>query len=151
MKKNNFSTLWLFAFGFLIGIVVYNTLYMSKIETLINEKEYLSAQLEDYRIKFKKLEESKQKEEIPVLNQISPVMLNNNEEFLPKNEIDQYIKVLLKNQIGKELNKIDVDLIYNGLNRRFLKFKDGEYQLQIRSIIVTDTMYIYYLVEKTIS
>lgn len=151
MKKNNFSTLWLFAFGFLIGIVVYNTLYMSKIETLINEKEYLSAQLEDYRIKFKKLEESKQKEEIPVLNQISPVMLNNNEEFLPKNEIDQYIKVLLKNQIGKELNKIDVDLIYNGLNRRFLKFKDGEYQLQIRSIIVTDTMYIYYLVEKTSS
>ncbi|NLM13825.1 MAG: hypothetical protein GX209_08800 [Epulopiscium sp.] len=151
MKKNNFSTLWLFAFGFLIGIVVYNTLYMSKIETLINEKEYLSAQLEDYRIKFKKLEESKQKEEIPVLNQISPVMLNNNEEFLPKNEIDQYIKVLLKNQIGKELNKIDVDLIYNGLNRRFLKFKDGEYQLQIRSIIVTDTMYIYYLAEKTSS
>ncbi|WP_341877063.1 hypothetical protein [Defluviitalea saccharophila] len=149
MKKRNFSVLWIFIFGFLIGIAFYNTIYMSKIESLINENEYLSAQLEDHRVKLKKLEESNQKKETPVLNQISPIMLNKNEEFLPKNEIDQYIKVLLKNQIGKELNQIDVDLIYNGLNRRFLKFKDGEYQLEIRSIIVTDTMYIYYLVQKT--
>lgn len=149
MKKINFSGFWIFVFGFFIGITSYNTMYMYKIENLINENEHLTAQLEDYIVKLKKLEESSQKKEIPVLNQISPIMLNKQEELLPKNEIDQYIKVLLKNQIGKELSKIDVDLIYNALNRRFLKFQDEEYQLEIRSIIVTDTMYIYYRVEKS--
>ena len=82
MKKRNFSVLWIFIFGFLIGIAFYNTIYMSKIESLINENEYLSAQLEDHRVKLKIEEQSKK--ETPVLNQISPIMLNKNEEFFRK-------------------------------------------------------------------
>lgn len=148
MKKVNFSVLWIFTFGFFIGITTYNTIYMYKLENLIKENEYISAQLEDSIIKLKKIETANQEKKIPILNHISPIILNKNEDILPKNEIDLYIKVLLKNQIGKDLNKIDVDLIYNGLNRRILKFESGEYQLEIKTILLTDTMYIYYLITK---
>lgn len=148
MKKINLSAFWIFIFGFIVGITSYNTIYMNKIDRLIKENEYLFAQLKDSLTKLEKIEAANQKKETPILKHISPIIQNNDAILLPKDEIDQYIKVLLNNQLGKELNKIDAELIYSGLNRRILKFKDGEYQLEIKSIILTDTMYIYYSVEK---
>ncbi|WP_058485076.1 hypothetical protein [Defluviitalea phaphyphila] len=149
MKKLRLSSFYLFLFGFIIGVIFYNTLYMYKMENLIKENEILSADLEENLIKLKKLETLTQKKETLSLNNILPIFLNEEEEnIIPQDEIEQYIKILLNNQIGKELTAIDVDLIYNGLNNRILKFKDGEYQLEIKSIILTDTMYIKYNVKK---
>ena len=65
-----------------------------------------------------------------------PININKTDSIIPKNDIDQYIKVLLNNQIGKEVKNIDINLIYNALNNRILKYQDGNYQLKIKSILL---------------
>lgn len=44
-----------------------------------------------------------------ILKDIVPVNTNKDEPVIPKNEIDQYIKLLLNNQIGKEV-KISISI-----------------------------------------
>ncbi|NLK20487.1 MAG: hypothetical protein GX308_00040 [Epulopiscium sp.] len=149
MRTIRFSALWIFIFGFVMGTTSYNTLYMHKLDEIIKENEYLSAKLEDSLTKLEKLKTIPKEKETPILNEIYPIIQNNDVHLFPKNEINQYIKILLSNQLGKELNKIDINLIYNALNRRILKYEDGEYKLEIKAIVLTDTMYIYYTIEKT--
>ena len=121
---------------------------MHELEKLINENEILSARLADNLIKINKLENTNSKKEKVILNEILPININKTDSIIPKNDIDQYIKVLLNNQIGKEVKNIDINLIYNALNNRILKYQDGNYQLKIKSILSTEIMYIYYSVEK---
>lgn len=146
--KNKISIIWIFILGFIIGMMVNNMLYMYRLETLMDENEKISIKLEESIAKLNQLEKNNHKIEKPILNEIFPIHLNNDEMIIPINDIEQYIKVLLNNQIGKELNKIDINLIYNALNNRILKYDDGNYQLKIKTILSSDIMYIYYSVEK---
>ncbi|NLJ88335.1 MAG: hypothetical protein GX327_06065 [Epulopiscium sp.] len=146
--KKRLSIIWIFILGFIVGMMTNNLIYMHELEKLINENEILSARLADNLIKINKLENTNSKKEKVILNEILPININKTDSIIPKNDIDQYIKVLLNNQIGKEVKNIDINLIYNALNNRILKYQDGNYQLKIKSILSTEIMYIYYSVEK---
>jgi len=146
--KKRLSIIWIFILGFIVGMMTNNLIYMHELEKLINENEILSARLADNLIKINKLENTNSKKEKVILNEILPININKTDSIIPKNDIDQYIKVLLNNQIGKEVKNIDINLIYNALNNRILKYQDGNYQLKIKSILSTEIMYIYYSIEK---
>jgi len=146
--KKRLSIIWIFILGFIVGMMTNNLIYMHELEKLINENEILSARLADNLIKINKLENTNSKKEKVILNEILPININKTDSIIPKNYIDQYIKVLLNNQIGKEVKNIDINLIYNALNNRILKYQDGNYQLKIKSILSTEIMYIYYSIEK---
>ncbi|NLM47650.1 MAG: hypothetical protein GX198_02415 [Epulopiscium sp.] len=147
MKKTS-SILWIFILGFIGGMMSNHMLYMHELEKSLNENEILSTKLADSLIKLNQLENNDFKKEKLILKDIVPVNTNKDEPVIPKNEIEQYIKLLLNNQIGKEVKNIDIHLIYNALNNRILKYQDGNYQLKIRAILVSEMMHIYYSVEK---
>jgi hypothetical protein len=144
MKTFKHIHIGLFVLGYLLGIISFNILYMQQMEKIMKTNEQLISELKVKKIKLENLQQTQQKNQTPIIDDIVLILENKAPEIIPKSEIEQYIKILLNHLIGKPLNTIDGQLIYKSLNKRIFRFEDGQYQLEIRCIIVAETVYIYY-------
>ncbi|KYH28987.1 MULTISPECIES: hypothetical protein [Clostridium] len=136
-KYFTFFSLGLFL-GVILGVVFINLLVSYRIDSYIKEIKYLKTTIDEEKARLEKLEEAIDKKK-PLVKEI------NVELSFPENEQDDIVKIALQKHIkekfdgiiGKDVDKIDGDILCQMLDKRIMKLDGKEYQLKIEKIIIS--------------
>lgn len=143
-KKRYFTFFSLGLFiGIIMGVVIINFFISYKIDAYIKEIQHLNTIIEEDNVKLKKLKESNN-------NKLLVKSINVNIEFKDKEQEDEIVKIDLEKHIkqkfngliGKEVDKIDGDILYEAVDKRIMKLYGREYQLRVTSIIISQEIMI---------
>ncbi|MBE6044818.1 MAG: hypothetical protein E7216_11390 [Clostridium thermopalmarium] len=115
-----------------------NLLVSYRIDSYIKEIKYLKTTIDEEKARLEKLEEAIDKKK-PLVKEI------NVELSFPENEQDDIVKIALQKHIkekfdgiiGKDVDKIDGDILCQMLDKRIMKLDGKEYQLKIEKIIIS--------------
>ncbi|MFT5875559.1 MAG: hypothetical protein ACI8WT_004552, partial [Clostridium sp.] len=71
------------------------------------------------------------------------VTLENEEDELTRIILQKHIKEKVDKFIGKEVDKMDADMMWEILDKRIMKIKDKEYRLKVRKLVISQTLHIW--------
>ncbi len=127
--------------GCLIGVVLINALMSYRIDKYHEEIEHLKNDIEDKDIRVKKLEESINKWRMVLKDIKVNIEFEGNE--IDKIELIKHIKEKYNILLGKEVKKIDIDMVEGIINNRIMKLDNEEYKIIVKKIILTDILELW--------
>lgn len=130
--------------GFLASTIVMTIIISNHIESYHQIIKQLESNVVDKETRLQKLEESlyqAKNEQQYILKEVKIQLLC--EDEIDKITFIQHIKQKYTILLGKELNKIDMDIIDQVIDRRIFKVKDKEYQLFVKKVTLTDILSIW--------
>jgi len=127
--------------GGLIGILAFSCLISYRIDQYHEKINTLEAVIEDKDTRLKKLEETINKKKL-IVKKIE-VTLENQEDELTGITLQKHIKEKVDKFIGKEVDKIDADMMWEIIDKRIMKINDKEYRLKVSKLVVSETMHIW--------
>jgi hypothetical protein len=130
-----------FLIGGLIGIVTLNCFISYRIDQYHNKIKSLELIIGDRDLQLKKLEDTIDKKRLVVRN--VDVILEDKEDELTKITLQKHIKEKLNKFIGKEVNKIDSDMLWEIIDQRILLIKDKEFSFQVNKLVISETIQIW--------
>lgn len=116
-----------------------------RIENYHQIIKQLESDVADKETRLKKLEESLnkvQQQKEKVLKDIV-IELICNEDEIDKIVFIQSIKQKYNILLGKDIDKIDMDIIDQIIDKRIFKVGDKEYQLSVKKIVLTDILQLW--------
>lgn len=131
--------------GFLLGVFSITMLVSYRIENYHQIIKQLESDVADKETRLKKLEESLnkvQQQKEKVLKDIV-IELICNEDEIDKIVFIQSIKQKYNILLGKDIDKIDMDIIDQIIDKRIFKVGDKEYQLSVKKIVLTDILQLW--------
>ena len=134
--------------GVLLGSVIIMMLVSYRMDECYEKIAYLDKTIEEKDNKLDKLEKSINNSEL-VLKDIE-IILNWKMEHvnqIDSIEIEKAIKEKYNLLLGKEVKSIDIELLEQIIDKRILKFDDGEYKLKVAKIVLTDILKLWVEVE----
>ncbi|SNX54745.1 hypothetical protein [Thermoanaerobacterium sp. RBIITD] len=140
MKKyaKSFSVLLI---GIIIGGAIVNFINGILIEKITFEKESYKMNNLMLHEKIDKLNESLKSQSYKVVTDITPRVNSSNNKI--KIEVEKYIKSKLKDVYGKQIDKVDPDLIFNIFEGRILSIENKKIILKVKYIIINTNIEIY--------
>lgn len=147
---------WGFVFCFITGIVVgiligvsgFSIIVSYRMDKFYKEIAYLESTIKDKDIQLEKLEKTintiNSKELI--LKDIEIFLIFNGDE-IDKIDIENTIKEKYSTLLGKEVEKIDADILVEVLDKRIFKIEDREYKLFVNKLILSDILKIWIRIE----
>lgn len=142
-----FTRLVLFAAGFLLGMAVANAVTCHRIDNLTSIQKKLELDLEEAYIKLEKLEKSNQKALNPVIKDIQIEMVAPERDFNTSNA-EEYINELLRDQMGREIDEVDIELLYQVLNDRIAEFEGQRYKFRVQYILLSQTLRVKVIMQE---
>jgi septal ring factor EnvC (AmiA/AmiB activator) len=130
-----------FLIGGLIGILAFNCLISYRIDQYHEKIRTLEAVIEDKDTRLEKLEDTINKKRL-VVKKIE-VTLEKEEDELTKITLQKHIKEKLDKFIGREVDKIDADMLWEIIDKRIMKIKDKEYRLKVSKLMVSEVIHIW--------
>lgn len=144
-KKRYFTffSLGLFV-GIIMGVVIINFFISYRIDAYIKEIQYLNTIIEEDTVKLQKLKESINNKKLLIRSINVDVQFKDKEQEdeIVKIDLEKHIKQKFNGLIGKEVDKIDGDILYETVNKRIMKLYGREYQLRVTKIVISQDIMI---------
>jgi len=131
--------------GALIGISVLSIIVSYRMDTFYHRIAYLESLIQDKDAQLEKLEDSKNTRSF-VLKDIEVVLIFDGDE-IDKISIEKAVKEKYRSLIGKEVDKIDADIIMEVIDNRIFNIEEKKYQLHVNKMILTETLKIWVEIE----
>lgn len=131
--------------GILIGAAGFSIIVSYRMDSLYKRIAYLNQVIEDKNTILEKFEKNINTKSLRV-KRIEVALVFNGDEIDQIN-IEKSIKDRYSTLLGKEVNKIDPDLIIEVVDKRIMKIEDKEYKLKVNKLILTEVMKIWISVE----
>lgn len=135
-----------FILGGLIGIIAFSTFISYRIDQYHHKIKTLESEIADKNARLEKLEEVINKKKL-VVKEVE-VTLENEEDEIAKITLQKHIKEKLDKFIGKEVNKLDGDMLWEVVDKRIMKIEDKEYKLKVNKLMISETIHIWVQVQK---
>lgn len=132
--------------GGLIGVLSFSTFISYRIDQYHHKIKTLESEIEDKNARLEKLEEVINKKKL-VVKEVE-VTLENEEDEIAKITLQKHIKEKLDKFIGKEVNKLDGDMLWEVVDKRIMKIKDKEYKLKVSKLMISETIHIWVQVQQ---
>ncbi|RKD33214.1 hypothetical protein BET03_09585 [Thermohalobacter berrensis] len=128
-------------FGIIIGISIMTTLVSFRIDKYHEKIKYLENVIEDKDTKLKKLEKSINNRRF-ILQSIEIILIYDGDD-LDKISLEKNIKEKYKNLLGKEVQKIDIDMVKEIVDQRIIKLDDKIYKLEVTKLVLSNVLKIW--------
>lgn len=129
--------------GTLIGTVTITILISYRMDQQYKKIIFLENTIQDRNEKLEKLESSINSYAV-VLKNIEIHILDNKEiDELDKIDIEKAIKEKYTTLLGKEVKTMDPDILVEVVDKRILKIDKKEYRVNIKKLILTESLKIY--------
>lgn len=133
--------------GILLGAIALSTIVSYKLDEQYKRITYLENTIQDKDARLQKLENSINNKNV-VLKDIK-IALDFDGDEIDKIDIEKAIKEKYTSLLGKEVKTLDEDLIIEVVDKRIFKIEDREYKLQVSRLVLTETLRISVIVEKS--
>ncbi|WP_291635863.1 hypothetical protein [Clostridium sp.] len=130
-----------FIIGGIIGIIAFSCLVSYRIDEYYQKISVLEVLIEDKDARLEKLEEAINTKRLIVKK--TEVTLENEEDEITRSILQKHIKEKVDKFIGKEVDKVDADMMWEILDKRIMKIKDKEYRLKVRKLVISETLHIW--------
>ena len=130
-----------FIIGGIIGIIAFSCLVSYRIDVYHQKISVLEVLIEDKDARLEKLEETINTKRL-IVKKIE-VTLENEEDEITRSILQKHIKEKVDKFIGKEVSKVDADMMWEILDKRIMKIKDKEYRLKVRKLVISQTLHIW--------
>lgn len=133
--------------GTVIGSLGISILVGYKMDVFHEKITLLEHTIEDKNEKLSKLEKSINNANI-VLKDIAIILefINLSDEQIDQIdniEIEKAIKEKYTSLLGKEIKNLDADILMQVIDKRILRFNNGEYQLTINKLVLSDVLKLW--------
>lgn len=133
--------------GILAGVAVFSVLVSYRIDQYYLEIRQLEVANEEKDKRLLKLEESVDKTKY-MLKKIEVILIYEG-DGLDKIALEKSIKKKYEQLLGKEVDKIDIDLVAEVIDQRIMKLEEREYKLKLKKIMLTEVLKIWVDVNQT--
>ncbi|KGK87790.1 hypothetical protein DP73_13845 [Desulfosporosinus sp. HMP52] len=131
--------------GILVGGAAFSIMVSYRLDSLYKRIAYLNQIIQDKNAVLEKFEKNINTRNLRV-KRIEVALVFDGDEIDQIN-IERSIKDRYSSLLGKEVNKIDPDLIIEVVDKRIMKIEDKEYKLKVNKLIITEVMKIWISVE----
>lgn len=135
--------------GGMAGIISLNLLISSRIDEYYKEIQSLQSIIEEKDLQLQKLEKVLNSKKL-LIKDIKVELVFKNEEYddeIVKITLEKHIKEKYKELLGKEISKIDVEILWEVVDNRIMKIDNMEYRLNLNKIMVTEVLRLWVDVE----
>lgn len=127
--------------GILIGAATLIIIVSYRMDLYCKKIAYLEHAIQDKNAVLEKFEKNINTRSL-VIKAIEVVLVFNGDE-IDKINIEKSIKEKYSLLLGKEVKKIDPDIIVEVIDKRILKIRDKEYKLKVNKLILTEVLKIW--------
>lgn len=149
-KVNNKSKYLIFFFtglflGGMVGVIIINLLVSYRIDNYIKQIQHLNTVIEEDKLKLERYQEAVYKKRLVVKEIKVDLMQEGNTQIddITKIALEKHIKNKFKGLIGKEVDKIDGDVLCEIIDKRIMKLEGKEYQLKINKIMISEKIKLW--------
>lgn len=130
-----------FIIGALLGLISLSSFISHRLDEYHQKIASLSSVIEEKDMALEKLEDSINKRKLIVTD--VEVYLNSKEDKLVNIELEKHIKQKLGTFIGKEVKKVEGDMLWEVINQRIMKIGDKEYRLETNRLVISEVINIW--------
>lgn len=140
--KNRYFTF--FATGLFIGgifgIVLMSILVSYRFDNYIREIKSLNSIIEENNMELQKIQKFNNKKMLVKKIKIEVIFPKENEKNdITKINLEKNIKEKYNSVLGKEVEKVDADMLCEIIDNRIMKIDDKEYKLRVKKVILSTT------------
>lgn len=137
-----------FLLGLIIGALILNLIMAQQIDKLIYDNKKLNDKIESKNNELKKLEKSLAQRKWKVVQKIK-IMVETEENKHIKQELESELYQILKNIIGRQMNKIDGTLISDTIDDRIIIIDDTNYEIDLIWLLLKEETIVKVKATKT--
>ncbi|ABR46381.1 hypothetical protein Amet_0142 [Alkaliphilus metalliredigens QYMF] len=130
-----------FLIGFLMGLGIMNLFQMHTLDRLYRTQNQLTSQLLDQELKLERLNENLKSQQVFVVKDLS-IVVDFDGNPLVQDEIENNIRFYLSDLVGRELSRIDGEMIYKIVQDRILHIGERQILLEMKYIIIEEKIQI---------
>lgn len=130
-----------FVIGTLLGLISLSAFISHRLDEYHQRIASLSSVIEEKNMTLEKLEDSINKRKLIVKD--VEVYLNSKEDKLVNIELEKHIRQKLGTFIGKEVKKVEGDMLWEVINQRIMKIGDKEYRLEANRLVISEVINIW--------
>ncbi|WP_409069663.1 hypothetical protein ACFLKB_09800 [Clostridium sp. FAM 1755] len=136
--------------GGLIGIIFFSLFISYRIENYHRKITYLNNIIEDQQVRLEGLENKLSKKKLIVKKIEVEIRFKKkkSEDELVAIELEKHIKEKFNNLIGKELDKLDSDILVQVVDNRIMNIENKQYKTKVEKIIIAQNIKFYIEVEE---
>lgn len=127
--------------GVLIGTAALCIIISYRMDMYYKRIVYLENMIQDKDSRLERLEKTINTKNL-ILKDIEIFLIFDGDE-IDKIEIEKSIKGKYSTLLGKEVGKIDAEIVIQVVDKRILKLKDKQYQLQVYRLALTETLKLW--------
>lgn len=131
--------------GILVGAAAFNIMVSYRLDSLYKRIAYFEQIIDDKNAVLEKFEKNINTRSLRI-KRIEVALVFDGDEIDQIN-IEKSVKDRYSELLGKEVNKVDSDLIVEVVDKRILKIEDKEFKLKVNKLILTEVMKIWISVE----
>lgn len=143
MRKVGFIIFFFTGFivGVLLGCISLSTFISYRLDGYHQKIASLNSIIDEKNMALEKLEDSINNKKLIVKD--VEVYLISKEDKLINIELEKHIKQKLGNFVGKEVKKIEADVLWEVINQRIMKIETKEYRLKANKLVISETINIW--------
>lgn len=143
IAKAGYSLFFLtgFIIGVLLGLISLSAFISHRLDEYHQKIASLSSVIEEKNMVLEKLEDSINKRKLIVKD--VEVYLNSKEDKLVNIELEKHIRQKLGTFVGKEVKKVEGDMLWEVINQRIMKIGDKEYRLEANRLVISEVINIW--------
>lgn len=141
--KNRYFTF--FATGLFIGgifgVVLMSILVGYRFDNYIKQINALNSIIEENNMELQKIQKFNNKKVLVKRIKIEVIFPKENEKNdITKINLEKNIKEKYKSVLGKEVEKVDADMLCEIIDNRIMKIDNKEYKLKVKKVIMSTTI-----------
>lgn len=136
-----------FILGLILGSSIINLIIGAQLDQLLYEKKKLVATTNNQQTKLNKLQESLAHRKKPVIQNLK-INITNQLDKHTQQQLEEKSFELLNSLIGREIAKIDAQLIASTIENRIIKTENDNYKLNLNWLIIHPTTTISFSLQK---
>lgn len=143
IRKAGFILFFLSGFivGVLLGCVSLSAFISYRIDGYHQKIASLNSIIDEKNMALEKLEDSINRNKLIVKD--VEVYINSKEDKLINIELKKHIKKKLGVFLGKEVKKVEADMLWEVINQRIMKIDNKEYRLVANKLVVSEVINIW--------
>lgn len=149
LKKHRFKYSFCFVTGLVIGILIGASvlciLVSYRMDMFHQRIAYLESMIQDKKAQLEQLEKTIDTRSL-ILKNIEIVLIFNGDE-IDKINIEKAVKEKYRSLLGKEVEKIDTDIVAEVVDNRIMNIEGRKYQLHVNKLVLTETLKICITIE----
>ncbi len=132
-----------FLLGFMTGSLVTFHLTSRRLETLYHEKEALKVSLFETTERLYRLEELWKSRQEEVIRDIKLEINTDGKNPFSELALKQAVGELVKGLLGEKAANVNPSLVINLVNGRIIKAAEKEYRLELKAVVISETVVFY--------